>query len=158
MFNNYDAQKYDPNTSFEVVPVGKHRLRIDEAEQQTSKSGNPMIKVAFTVSGFSGKLFHYFVDNEYLQRNIDPFFDSFGIEPGDFNILNWRGKAGAGQVKHEPYNGAPQPRISYFILKSKQGDLPAWTEKGSSSASSASPAAGSLRGEPACAAAADTPF
>lgn len=140
MFNNYDAKKYDPSTSFEVPPVGKHRLRVEEAEEGRSKNGNDMIKVTFSISGFAGRLFHYFVDNEYLQRNIDPFFDSFGIKPGDFNFLNWRGKTGAAIVKHALYEGNPQARISCFILKSKQADLPAWQDKGG-----LAPAAGSLR-------------
>jgi hypothetical protein len=127
---NYDAKKYDPNTSFEVPPVGKHRLRIEEAEPATSKKGNDMFKVTFSVSGFNSKVFHYFVDNEYLQQNIDPFFDSFGIKPGDFNILNWRGKVGAADIKHEMYNDNPQARVRFFVLKSKQDALPAWREKG----------------------------
>ena len=149
---SYDANNFDPNTSFEVPPVGKHRLRIAEVEEQTSKSNNPMIKVAFEVSGFTGKVFHYFVEGIYFQRNIDPFFDSFGIKPGDFNVLGWRGKVGAATIKHEMYNGSPQARIGYFILKSKQGELPAWVEKGQ---------VASLREDPAYAEAtgtADTPF
>ena len=158
MFNNYDANKYDPTTAFEAPPVGKYRVRVEETEAQTSKNGNNMIKVTLSISGHPGRIFHYFVDNEYLQRNIDPFFDSFGIRPGDFNILNWRGKVGAAYIKHELYNDTPQAKISYFILKSKQGDLPAWQEKG---AAPASPRAGSLRDEAAFANAvgdADTPF
>ena len=60
---------------------------------------------------------------------LDPFFDSFGITPGDFNVLNWRGKVGAAQIKHEIYQDNTQARISYFILRSKQGSLPPWEEK-----------------------------
>lgn len=126
---NYDANKFNPNISFDPPPVGKHRVRIEEAEEQTSKSGNTMIRVSFSVSGHPGRVFHYFVDNEYLQRNIDPFFDSFGIRPGDFNVLGWKGKAGAACLKHEMYNGNPQARISYFVLKSQQDNLPAWQEE-----------------------------
>ena len=62
MFKHYDNKKFDPNTSFEPIPVGPRRLRIEAAEEATSKSGNEMIKVTFTASGHSGKLFHYFVD------------------------------------------------------------------------------------------------
>jgi hypothetical protein len=149
LFANYDTQKYDPESHFEVPPVGKYRLRVEEAEQAVSKSGNPMIKVAMSISGFNGRIFHYFVDNEWLQRNIDPFFDSFGIKPGDFNIVNWRGKVGAGTIKHEMYQDEPQARIGYFIIRSKQADLPAWQEKDS---------VGSLREDPAFANGKPCPF
>jgi hypothetical protein len=140
---NYDAKKYDPNTAFEPIPAGKHRLRIETAEETKSKNGNDMIKVTFAVSGHRGRLFHYFVDGEFLQQYIDPFFDSFGISPGDFNVLNWRGKAGAAQVKHEMYKDSPQARISYFILHSRQAELPQWEEGASAGAD-----VGSLRDEP----------
>jgi hypothetical protein len=137
---NYDPGKFDPNTRFDPWPVGPHRLRIEEAEQAVSKnSGNEMFKVTFSASGLPGRLFHYFVDNEFLQRNIDPFFDSFGIQPGNFNVLSWRGKVGAARIKHEMYQEQPQAKIAFFILKSKQADLPAWIEKGQ---------VGSLREDP----------
>lgn len=45
---NYDANKFNPNISFDPPPVGKHRVRIEEAEEQTSKSGNTMIRVSFS--------------------------------------------------------------------------------------------------------------
>ena len=131
MFDNYNPQQYDPNKGFEVPPPGKHRVRVEEAEVTESKSsGKTMIKLSLAVSGHSGRVFHYFVDNEYIQQNMDKFFDSFGIKPGDFNVLNWRGKVGAAVLRNEEYKGEPQAKVSYFILKSKQGDLPAWAEKG----------------------------
>jgi hypothetical protein len=132
MFNNYNAENFDPNAGFDVPPPGKYRVRIEGAEETTSKAGAKMIKLMLTVSGHSGILFHYIVDNEYAQRNLDTLFDSFGMQPGDFNYLNWRGKVGAAQLKTEQYNGADQARVSYFILRSKQKDLPAWVEGGSS--------------------------
>jgi hypothetical protein len=125
---HYDVDKYDPNISFELVPQGIHRLRVEKAEEMVSKNGNPMAKVTFSVSGYRSKLFHYFVDGEQLQRNIDPFFDSFGIQPGDFNLENWIWKIGAAKVIHEEYQGKQQAKIHYFIIRSEQMDLPPWGE------------------------------
>jgi hypothetical protein len=133
MFRNYNEEKFNPNSGFDVPTPGKYRVRIEEAEETTSKAGASMIKLALKVSGHPGKVFHYIVDNEYAQRNLDQMFDSFGIKPGDFNILNWRGKVGAAQLKVEQYNGEDQARVAYFILRSKQADLPAWAEDGANS-------------------------
>ena len=129
----YNPNEFDPNVSFEVVPVGDHRVRIEEVEQQVSKtSGNEMLKVTFSISGHTGKLWYYIVfmpDKPQLtNQKLGEFFDSFGIKPGDMNILEWRGKVGACRIKHEIYEGKTQARISYLLLKSKQGDLPAWQE------------------------------
>ena len=148
MFRHYDGKKFDPNTAFEPIPAGRHRLRVEAAEEATSKSGNEMIKVTFSVSGHAGRLFHYFVDGEKIQMFLDPFFDSFGISPGDFNVLNWRGKVGAAQVKHEMYQDKPQARIAFFILRSKQGELPQWQEASSGTSPAASRDVGSLRDDP----------
>jgi hypothetical protein len=130
MFRNYDAAKHNPNAGFDVPPPGKYRLRIEGAEETTSKAGANMVKLALKVSGYPGTVFHYIVDNDYAQRNFDQFFDSFNIKPEDFNYLNWRGKVGAAQLKVEQFNGNDQAKISFFILRSKQGDMPAWVEKG----------------------------
>jgi hypothetical protein len=130
MFRNYNEGKFNPNSGFDAPTPGKYRVRIEEAEETTSKMGADMIKLTLKVSGHSARVFHYIVDNENAQRNIDKLFDSFGIKPGDFNLLNWRGKVGAAQLKVEQYNGDDQARVAYFIIRSKQGDLPAWAESG----------------------------
>jgi hypothetical protein len=130
MFQNYSEEKFNPGAGFDAPPPGKYRVRIEEAEETTSKSGMTMIKLSLKVSGYPGTVFHYIVDNEYAQRNLDQFFDSFGIRPGDFNYLGWRGRVGAAQLKTEQYNGNDQAKVSYFILRSRQEGLPAWTEAG----------------------------
>jgi hypothetical protein len=126
LFKHYDTSKYDPDVSFELIPRGIHRLRVVEAEEAVSKRGNTMAIVTFSVSGYTSKLFYYFVDGEWFQRKIDPFFDSFSIQPGDFNLKNWFGKIGAAQVIHEEYQGKQQAKIHYFIKRDKQMDLPSW--------------------------------
>ncbi len=153
----FNPDQYDPNASYELPPVGKHRVRIEEAEEQTSKnSGNEMIKLTLSVSGCGGRLFHYIVfmpDNpQFTNQKLGELFDSFGIKPGDMNILNWRGKVGAANVKHEMHEGKTNAKVSFFILRSKQSDLPPWIEKGNATSLRDDPAFGSGDGE------ADTPF
>lgn len=116
---------------FEVIPEGKHRIRIKSAEKSISKNGNDMLALQFEVSGYTSLLYHYivFLDDrpEITNRMLTQFFDSFaGIPEGDFNIQNWIGKVGACTVKHEDYQGQERAKIGYFIPRDKQGDLPNW--------------------------------
>jgi len=131
----FDANQYDPNKSFELIPVGDHRVRIETVEEQISKNtGYEMFKLTLSASGYGSKLFHYVVfmpdRPEITNQNLGTIFDSFGIQQGNMNIYEWQGKVGAARVKHEQYDGKPQAKIAYFLLRSKQGDLPPWQEKG----------------------------
>lgn len=138
---NFDESQVEEH-SFEVVPVGKHRVRIESAEECTSSKGNDMIKVVMQVSGMAAKLFHYIVfmpDNTQLTNTkLAEFWDSFGIPKGNLSTGSWVGKIGACKVKHEEYNGEPSPKVSYFLRKKDQDALPAWQEpKGIASVSGA---------------------
>lgn len=118
---------------FELVPAGKHRIRVKSVEKAQSKNGNDMLTFQFEVSGNKGLLYHYIVfmndRPEITNRMLTSFFDAFpGIPDGDFNLNNWIGKVGACQVKHEEYNGNNQAKIHYFIKADKQDDLPPWKE------------------------------
>lgn len=118
---------------FEIIPEGKHRIRIASAEKVVSRNGRDMISLRFDVSGYSGSLFNniVFLEDrpEITNRILTQFFDSFkDIREGDFNTQNWIGKVGACMVKHEEYNGKTQARVSYFISKEQQEDLPAWRD------------------------------
>ena len=128
--------------SFEVVPVGKHRVRVESAEECTASKGNDMIKVVMQVSGMAAKLFHYIVfmpDNTQLTNTkLAEFWDSFGIPKGNLSTGSWVGKIGACKVKHEEYNGETSAKVSYFLRKKDQDALPAWQEpKGIASVSGA---------------------
>ncbi len=131
---NFNPSNYDPEKSFEVIPVGDHRVRIEYASEETSKKGYDMIKLELAVSGYASKLFYYVVfmpeRPDITDQNLGKLWDSFGLEPGNLNSQSWVGKVGACKVKHETYEGKAQARASYFILRSKQGDLPPWQEKG----------------------------
>ena len=138
---NFDESQVEER-SFEVVPVGKHRDRVESAEECTSSKGNDMIKVVMQVSGMAAKLFHYIVfmpDNTQLTNTkLAEFWDSFGIPKGNLSTGSWVGKIGACKVKHEEYNGEPSAKVSYFLRKKDQDALPAWQEpKGIASVSGA---------------------
>lgn len=137
---NFNSSDYE-ETSFKPIPVGEHRVRIASAEEQTSSKGKQMIKLVLEVSGYNSTIWHYLVflpDNAKLtNQKLGELWDSFGIPQGNFNLQQWAGKVGAAKVKHEDYEGTPQPRIAYFIAKNRQESLPAWAEPSNGNKASA---------------------
>lgn len=128
---NFNAEEVEER-SFEVIPIGRYRVRIESAEECKSQKGNDMIKAVLQVSGHASRLFHYIVfmpDNTQLTNTkLAEFWDSFGIQPGNLNVDTWAGKVGACKVKHEQYKDEPSAKVSYFIKKADQDKLPAWEE------------------------------
>ena len=132
----FNPDDYNPDR-FELVPPGDYRVRIETAEEQTSKSGWPMIKMRLKVSGSNGSIWHYMVfmndTPEHIRMtndNLGRIFDSFAIPQGDLNLEHWKGKVGAVHVKNEPDNkNNMRAVVGYFIQREKQEDLPAWQER-----------------------------
>lgn len=128
---NFDNTQYTEQ-SFKPIPVGEHRVRIAQAEESTSQAGNQMIKLTLEVSGHNSKIWHNVVfmpDKQQLtNQKLGELFNSFDIQPGNFNLASWVGKVGAAKVKHEAYNGENQAKVWYFIGKERQASLPAWQE------------------------------
>lgn len=128
---NFNINDYEEQ-SFKPIPQGDHRVRIASAEEQTSKSGNQMIKLVLDVSGYNSTIWHWIVfmpDNQKLtNQKLGELFNSFGIQPGNLNINTWIGRVGAAKVKHELYEGENTAKIAYFIGKDRQDKLPAWKE------------------------------
>ena len=148
---NYDPSQYEEKT-FSIIPMGDHRVRIFEVEETTFSSGNCGYKLTLDVSGHVGKLFHNLVlnanDPKATNQRIGEFFNCFGIT--DFTMgdgRSWIGKIGAVRVKHEEYNGKIQPRVAYFINRSRQDKLPAWKEPYSDAAPSSAPSVGWSAGD-----------
>lgn len=112
---------------FDQIPVGDHRVIIDSAEQAVSKNGNDMLVIKLKVSGYNSMLWHYivFMDNkpEITNQKLTQFFDSFGIEDGNFNLASYAGKAGAVHVKIDEQGYS---KVAWFIHKNKQDKLPPW--------------------------------
>lgn len=115
---------------FEELAEGRYRVMIDSAEMAVSKSGNDMLVIKLLVSGTNRNLWNYitFLDDrpEVTNRMLTQFFDSFGIDDGDFNLKNYVGKIGGCQVKHDEQGRA---KVQYFLSKKQQEALPPWEGK-----------------------------
>ncbi len=119
---------------FKPIEPGKYRVRIEKAEEGTSKSSNkPMIKLTLKVSGQVGSVWHYITldaDNkERTNKNLGDIFESFGLNFGDMNLQHWIGKVGGAMLKQEPFNDTMQTKVSYFIKRDQQAGLAPWQEK-----------------------------
>lgn len=128
---NFNADDYKEN-DFAPIPVGDHRVRIANVEEQKSKNGNDMLVLTLDVSGHSGSLWFYLVfmpnNPQITNQRLGQIFDSFGIQPGNMNFTSWLGKVGGARVKHEQYNGETLAKVNYFLSRSKVDVLPAWQE------------------------------
>jgi hypothetical protein len=128
---SFDNSQYQEHT-FKPIPVGEHRVRIASAEESVSPAGNQMIKLTLDVSGYNSRIWHnvmFLADRQELtNQRLGELFNSFGIEPGNFNTATWIGKVGAAKVKHGTYNNETKAEVNYFISKDRQDKLPAWVE------------------------------
>lgn len=142
---NFDPNQYEEKEGFPIIPVGDHRVRIEEVvERRADKgnafsSGNDGYEIVLAVSGHNSRLWYYLVlnpaDPKKTNQRIGSFFDSFGIT--DYNMANylrWKGKVGAVRVIHEEYNGEQQAKVRFCLSRKNQDKLPAWKESGNASA------------------------
>lgn len=125
---NFDPNQYEAS-DFSIIPVGDHRVRIEDVEFKKSKSGNDMFELTLAVSGHSSRLWHYLVldpsDPKKTNQKIGTFFESFGIT--DYNMANyprWKGKVGGARVVHEEYNGEQQAKVRFLLSRKNQEKLP----------------------------------
>lgn len=102
---------------------GNYRVAITEIEQTTSKAGNPMLVITVQPNGTQMHIKHYIVKNDYFNANMTEFFESFGIDHNDHNILGWVGAIGAAKLV-EDENG--YMKVKYFLDQDKQDKLPIW--------------------------------
>lgn len=113
---------YKPEVSTEAA--GKRRCSVVGAEEAVSKSsGFPMWVITVTPNGSKAKVKAYIVKNEKFNRNMTNFFDSFGIERGDFNSLGWVGAVGAAEFDTDE-NG--YLKVKWFLSPKQAEALPPW--------------------------------
>ena len=106
------------------LEAGDYRVEIVDVEDTTSKSsGSPMIVVTVKPNGSNIKIKHYVVKNQYFNRNMTEFFDSFNIDEGDFNFIGWVGAVGAAKLKEDD---SGYLKVAWFIRRDKAESLPAW--------------------------------
>lgn len=137
----YNPEDYHEN-GFGLIPEGNYRVRIESALEKVSRTGKDMIEITLAVSGYSSKIWFYLVfdsSNERMtqmtNQRLGSIYDSFGIEPGDFNFDNWEGKTGGARIRQRAdNNGSMRNEVSYFMSRKKVAELPAWREFGSKAA------------------------
>ena len=129
---------YNPNdyeeVSYEPLPVGEYRIRIDFVEPKESKNGNTYFAFEFAVSGDNRKLWYNLVltdDKKMTNQKLGAFFKSFGIT--DYDLTHWQywpGKVGACKTKIRPAEGEYSARaeVHYFLPPEKAEKLAPWVE------------------------------
>lgn len=129
--------RFDPSAyqekSFEIIPVGDHRVRITDVETRTFSSGNKGFEITLEVNGYGSKLWFYLVldeSNRYqTNQRIGDFFNSFSIMSHALGTgKQWIGHTGAVRVKHEEYNGKTSAKVAYCISRKRQGELAPWKD------------------------------
>lgn len=102
---------------------GNYRVEIVSVEETESKAGNPMLVIGVRPNGSNITIRHYIVKNEYFNRNMTDFFDSFNIDDGDFTLPTWIGAVGAARLKEDEKGYL---KVQYFISEDKAEKLPPW--------------------------------
>ena len=111
---------------------GDYRVEIVSVEEKESKKGNPMLVIGVRPNGSDIIIYHYIVKNEYFNRNMTDFFDSFNIDDGDFALPTWIGALGAARLKEDraekltPWEGKLPERQELTKISELEddGDLP----------------------------------
>ncbi len=106
------------------IEPGDHRVVILNAEESVSTKGNAMIVLTVRPSGSDLSIKHFIVKNNWFNRNMTDFFDSFDVEEGDFQLPGWVGALGAARIEK---NEDGYLRVKYFINQEKATELPPWT-------------------------------
>ena len=100
---------------------GDYRVEVVSVEEKESKAGNPMLVIGVRPNGSNITINHYIVKNEWFNRNMTDFFDSFNIDDGDFTLPTW-----IGAVRAAPLNEVDKryPKVQYLISEDRAEKLP----------------------------------
>ena len=116
-----------PENKTFTVPAGDYTLRVLEAKEDTSKSGNDMIKLTLAVvkeDGTNGvRVFDYLVFTEAARWKVDSFLLAAGKHPGEGKSLDldtdemigWEAEATLSIDKHE---GKESNKVAAYISDS----------------------------------------
>lgn len=118
--SNWDSYRREERTR---LSPGDYRVEVVSVEEKESKAGNPMLVIAVRPNGSNITINHYIVQNEYFNRNMTDFFDSFNIDDGDFTLPTWVGAVGAARLKEDDRGYL---RVQYFLNQDRADNLPPW--------------------------------
>ena len=118
--SNWDDYKSEERAR---LSPGNYRVEIVSVEETESKAGNPMLVIGVRPNGSNITIRHYIVKNEYFNRNMTDFFDSFNIDDGDFTLPTWIGAVGAARLKEDDRGYL---KVQYFLDRRRAEKLPPW--------------------------------
>lgn len=135
IWTQYNPDDYDEN-AYGIIPAGKYRVRVEQAEDKTSKTGKDMVKLTLTVSGYSMKLWYYIVLDgstpeavKQTNQRLGSFWNCFNIQPGNMNYQDWIGRVGGVKVRHtKDQDDNDRADVHYFLKRHEVDRLPAWQE------------------------------
>lgn len=120
---SYWENGYIPEESSHME-AGNYRVKVvDVDETKSQKSGLPMIVITVQPNGSKMLIKHYIVRNDYFNRNITQFFDSFGIERGDFCFDGWIGAMGGAKLAEDDRGYL---KVKWFLSQRQCENLPEW--------------------------------
>ena len=121
--SNWDSYRREERPR---LSPGDYRVEIVSVEEKESKAGNPMLVIGVQPNGSKIIIYHYIVKNEWFNRNMTDFFDSFNIDDGDFTLPTWIGAVGAARLKEDDKGYL---KVQYFISEDRAEKLPPWEGK-----------------------------
>lgn len=135
--------------TYELLTAGNHRVRIKDVIEGISANGRDRLEVKMTVSKYGNTLSYYLTFNDdtpetqkMSNRNFTAFFRSFGIQAGNFNYNDWKGKIGVVYINVESYNGEDRNYVKWCVEPQKQVNIAPWVEPTSSKVSTSTPSMG----------------
>lgn len=116
----YTAKKPEPAPEF-FVPEGEYKFRVVEATDDTSKTGNEMIKLKLRViredETEGPALFDYLVFTESSFWKVDAYCASVGRdEIKDGETARLVGDVGRARLIVEAYNGKKNNKVDTYLF------------------------------------------
>ena len=118
--SNWDSYRREERPR---LTSGDYRVEIVSVDEKESKAGNPMLVIGVRPNGSNITINHYIVKNDWFNRNMTEFFDSFNIDDGDFTLPTWIGSVGAARLKEDDKGYL---KVQYFINEDRAEKLPPW--------------------------------
>jgi len=123
--------KFNPLTEEQLnapaYEAGKYSFRVIEAEEKTSKKGNPMIKVSLEISSGHRKpivVNDFLLSNEKAQWKLSGFCKSIGKEElyksGEMGVFDIKEQRGMAEFQYEEYEGKKYLRVKNYLEKDEQ--------------------------------------